>query len=59
MNPSDSPLTTLTHILKCYDHTLKILQPLDIDSQQITQSSEAIQTSLEILNTVFRYSNPI
>ena len=23
-NPSDSPLPTLTHILECYDHTLKI-----------------------------------
>ena len=55
-NPTDSPLTTLTHILECYDHTLKILQSLDIDSQRITQSSKAIQT-LENLNTVF-FSNP-
>ena len=31
-NPSDSSLTTLTHILECHDHTLKILQSLDIDS---------------------------
>ena len=31
-NPTDSSLTTLTHILECYDHTLKILQSLDIDS---------------------------
>ena len=57
MNPSDSPLTTLTHILECYDHTLKILQSVDIDSQRVTQSSKAIQTTLEILQIVF--SNPI
>ena len=44
-NTSDSPLSTLTHILVCYDHTLKILQLLDIDSQRITQSSKAIQTT--------------
>ena len=35
-NPTDSPLTTLTHILECYDHILKVLQSLDIDSQRIT-----------------------
>ena len=52
-NSTDSPLRTLTHILECYDHTLKILQSLDIDSQRITQSSKAIQTTLEILNIVF------
>ena len=52
-----SPLTTVTHILECYDHTLKIFQPLNIDSQRITQSSKAIQTTLENLNIVF--SNPI
>ena len=34
-NPTDSSLTTLTHILECYDNTLKILQSLDIDSQRI------------------------
>ena len=52
-NPSDSPLATLTHILDCYDHTLKILQSLDIDSQRITQSSKAIQTTLDNSNIVF------
>ena len=45
-NPSDSPLTALTHTLDCYDHTLKILQSLDIDLQRINQSSKAIQTTL-------------
>ena len=56
-NPSDSPLAALTHILDCYDHTLKILESLDIDSQRITQSSKAIQTTHENFNIVF--SNPI
>ena len=41
-NPSDSQLTTLTHMLDCYDHTLKILQSLDIDSQGIAKSSKVI-----------------
>ena len=56
-NPTDSSLTTLTHILECYDHTLRILQSLDIDSQRITRSSKAIQKTLESLNLVF--SKPI
>ena len=57
-NPTDSTLTTLAHMLECYDHTLKILQSLDIDSQRITQST-TIQTTLEKVNIVFRSSNPI
>ena len=52
-NPTDSSLTTLTHFLECSDRTLKILQSLDIDSQRITQSSKAIQKTLENLNNVF------
>ena len=56
-NPSDSPLTTLTHILECYDYTLRKLQSLDIDSQIITQSSKSKQTTLESLNLVFRSSS--
>ena len=52
-NPTDSSLTTLTQILECYDHTLKILQSLDIDSQPNTQSSKAIQKTFENLNFVF------
>ena len=47
-NPTDSSLTTHTHILECYDNTLKILQSLDIDSQRINQSSKAIQKYLKI-----------
>ena len=36
-NPSDSPLRSLTHILESFDHNLKILQYLDIDSLRNTQ----------------------
>ena len=35
--PSETPITTLTHILHCYDRTHKLLQTLDLDSQRITQ----------------------
>ena len=31
-NPSETPITTLTHILHCYDRTHKLLQTLDLDS---------------------------
>ena len=41
-NPSDTPITILTHILHWYDRTHKLLQTLDLDSQRITQSSQAI-----------------
>ena len=52
-NPSDTPMTTLTHILHCYDRTHKLLQTLDLDSQRLTQSSQAIQSALESINTLF------
>ena len=52
-NLSDSPLTKLTHNLEFYDNFLKLLQSLVIDSQRITQSSKAIQKTLENLNIVF------
>ena len=32
--PSETPITTITHILHCYDRTHKILQTLDLDSQR-------------------------
>ena len=57
--PTHSSLTTLTHILECYDHTYKILQSLGIDPQRITQSSRPIQTTLESVNIVFKASNHI
>ena len=41
-NPSETPITTLTHILHCYDRTHKLLQTLDLDAQRITQSSHTI-----------------
>ena len=52
-NPSGTPITTLTHILHCYDRTHKLLQTLDLDSQRITQSCQAIQSALETLTTLF------
>ena len=32
-NSSETPITTLTHILHCYDRTHALLQTLDLDSQ--------------------------
>ena len=56
-NPSDSPITTLTHLIYCYDRTSPLLQTLDLDSQRITQSSQAIQSALESMNTLFSTLN--
>ena len=56
-NPSETPLTTLTHILHCYDRTHKLLQTLDLDSQRITQSSQAIQSASETITTLFNSTN--
>ena len=55
--PSETPITTLTHILHGYDRTHKLLQTLDLDSQRITQSSQAIQSALESKPTLFNSSN--
>ena len=56
-NPSETQITTLTHILHCFDRTLKLLQTLDLDSQRITQSSQAIQPALESITTLFIATN--
>ena len=56
-NPSDSPITTLTHLIQCYDRTSQLLQTLDLDSQRITQSSRALQSALESMNTLFNTLN--
>ena len=56
-NPSETPITTLTQILHCYDRTHKLLQTLDLDSQHITQSSQAIQSALETITTLFNSTN--
>ena len=56
-NSSETPVTTLTHILHCYDRTHKLLQTLDLDSQRITQSSQAIQSALETITTLFNSTN--
>ena len=50
---SETPITTLTHILHCYDRTHKLLQTLDLDSQRITQSSQAMKSALESITTLF------
>ena len=56
-NPSDSPILTLTHLIHCYDRTPQLLQTLDLDSQRITQSSQAIQFALESMTTLFNTLN--
>ena len=55
--PSETSITTLTHILHCYDRTHKLLQTLDLDSQRITQSSQAIKSALESITTLFNSTN--
>ena len=56
-NSSDSPITTLNHLIHCHNRTLQLLQTLDLDSQRITQSSQAIQSALESMNTLFNTLN--
>ena len=51
-NLSDTLITTLTHITHCYDRTHKLLQSLDLDTQRITQSSQALQ-SLASMTALF------
>ena len=46
-NPSDSSITTLTHLIHCHDRTHKLLQSLDLDSQCITQSSQATESAFD------------
>ena len=55
--PSETPITTPTHILYCYDRTHKLLQTLDLDSQRITQPSQALQSALESITTLFNSTN--
>ena len=52
-NSSDYLITTLTHRKHCYDRTHKLLESHDLDSQRITQSSQAIQSALESFSTLF------
>ena len=56
-NSSDSPITTLNHLIHCHNRTSQLLQTLDLDSQRITQSSQAIQSALESMNTLFNTLN--
>ena len=54
---SDSPITTLNHLITSFDRTSQLLQTLDLDSQRITQSSQANQSALESMNTLFNTPN--
>ena len=56
-NSLDSPITTLNHLIHCHNRTLQLLQTLDLDSQRITLSSQAIQSALESMNTLFNTLN--
>ena len=56
-NSSDTLITTLTHKKHCYDRTHKLLQLLELDPQRITQSSQAIQSALETITTLFNSIN--
>ena len=56
-NSSDSLITTFTHIIHYYDRTHELLQSLDLDSQRITQSSQAIQSALESMTFLFSSTN--
>ena len=56
-NPSDSLITTLTHLIHCYDPLHKLLQSLDLDSQRITRSSQAKQSALESITILFNSTN--
>ena len=56
-NTSDTLITTLTHIIHCYDRTHKLLQSQDIDLQRITQSSQAIQSALESMTALCNSTN--
>ena len=56
-NPSDSPITTLTHLIHCNDRTHKLLQSLDSYSQRIRQPSQAIQSALDSVTNLFNSTN--
>ena len=59
---NETPLTTLTRLVDHYERTSKLLPSLNLDSQIINQSSQAIQSPLESLDTPFpldKYSQVI
>ena len=45
-NSSNSPITTLNHLIHCHNRTSQLLQTLDLDSQRITQSSQGSMNTL-------------
>ena len=56
-NPSEFPITTPYHLKHCYDRIFKLLQTQDLDSHRITQSSQAIQSAIDSMNTLFNTFN--
>ena len=56
-NPSDSPVNTHKYLIHCHERTSQLLQTLDLDSQRITQSSQAIQAALESMTNLFSTLN--
>ena len=49
----------MTHIIKNYDCTYKLLQLLAVDYQRIRFSSQAIQSALEFPNILLTLSNSL
>ena len=52
-NSSESLITTPNYLIHCHNRTSQLLQTLDLDSQRITQSSQAIQSAVESMKTLF------
>ena len=50
--PSDSIITSLTHLMHCHERTENILRSFNLDSQRITQSSQAIQSALDSISSI-------
>ena len=56
-NPSDSAVTTFTHLVHSYERIHNLLQSLDLDAQRITHSSKTITSTLTSINTIFSSIN--
>ena len=54
---NETPLTTLTTLVDHYERTSKLLPSLNLDSQIINQSSQAIQCTLEAFNSLLPLNN--
>ena len=56
-NPSDSAVTTLTHLVHLYERIHKLLQSLALDSHRLTRSSKTITSTLTYINASFSAIN--